>query len=63
MLKSQFFHANALDKLPKVHEQLTNFLSHLSEDSIVSVNTTEFGPAGVHDFYSYTLLVVYKENG
>lgn len=60
MLKAQIFHANALDKLPKIHEQLNSFLAQLDEDGIVSVNTTEFGPAGTHEFYSYTVLVVYK---
>ena len=60
MLKAQIFHANALDKLPKIHEQINSLLSELREDAIVSVNATEFGPAGVHDFYSYTVLVIYK---
>ena len=60
MLKAQIFHGNALDKLPKVHDQLNTLLGELDEDAIVSVSTTEFGPAGVHDFYSYTVLVIYK---
>ncbi len=60
MLKSQFFHANALDKISKVQDQVNTFLSGLSDDAIVTVNTTEFGPAGNHDFYSYTVLVIYK---
>ena len=60
MLKAQLFHANALDKHPKLHEQINNFASNLDDDSIVSVSTTEVGPAGSHDFYSYTVLIVYK---
>jgi hypothetical protein len=60
MLKAQIFHANALDKLPKIHEQMNSYLAALDDDAIVSVNTTEFGPAGVHDFYSYTVLVLYR---
>ena len=62
MLKAQMFHANALDKLPKVLEQLNSLLGRLGDDAIVSINTTEFGPAGVHDFYSYTVLVTYRED-
>jgi len=60
LLKAQMFHANALDKIPKLHEQLNSFLGELGEGAIVSVNTTEFGPAGIHEFYSYTVLVIYK---
>lgn len=60
MLKAQIFHANALDKLPKIHEQVNHFIAELDADDIVSVNTTEFGPAGVHDFYSYTVLLIYR---
>ena len=60
MLKAQIFHANALDKLPKIHEQLNSFLGQLGDDAVVSVNTTEFGPAGTHEFYSYTVLVIYR---
>lgn len=63
MLKAQIFHINALDKLPKIHEQLNNLLDQLDGDAVVSVNTTEFGPAGIHEFYSYTVLVVYKSAG
>lgn len=62
MLKAQIFHANAVDKLPKIHEQINSFVAQLAEDAIVSINTTEFGPAGVHDFYSYTVLIVYKNH-
>lgn len=61
MLKARILHANALDKLPKIHEQMNDLISKLDDDAIVSINATEFGPAGVHDFYSYTVLVVYKE--
>ncbi len=60
MLKAQIFHANAVDKLPKIHEQMNGLLAQLDDDSVVSVSTTEFGPAGTHEFYSYTVLVVYK---
>jgi len=60
LLKAQIFHANALDKLPKIHEQLNSLLSQLDDDSVISVSTTEFGPAGTHEFYSYTVLVLYK---
>lgn len=60
MLKAQIFHANAVDKLPKIHEQMNDLLAQLDDDSVVSVSTTEFGPAGTHEFYSYTVLVVYK---
>jgi hypothetical protein len=60
LLKAQVFHANALDKLPKIHEQVNSLISQLDDDAVVSVSTTEFGPAGVHDFYSYTVLIIYK---
>jgi len=63
LLKAQIFHANAVDKLPKIHEQINNLLSQLDDDAVVSVNATEFGPAGVHEFYSYTVLVIYKAQG
>jgi hypothetical protein len=61
LLKCQVFHANALDKLTKVQEQINAFLSQHEDDAVVSVNATEFGPAGVHDFYSYTVLIMYKQ--
>lgn len=60
MLKAQYFHANAIDKLPKVHEQMNNFLGKQQDDAIISVNTTEISFAGIQSFYSYTVLVVYK---
>ena len=60
MLKAQIFHANALDKLPKLHEQINQLLSQLDDDAIVQMTATEFGPAGSHDFYSYTIVIVYK---
>ena len=63
MLKAQFFHANALDKMTKVHEQLNSFLSKQQDDAIVSVNTTELGYSGIQQFYSYTVLVIYKTAG
>ncbi|MHB0913583.1 MAG: hypothetical protein ACYC2Y_09080 [Armatimonadota bacterium] len=61
MLKSQIFHVNSVDKFPKMREMLEEFLSKLGEDALVSVNTTEVGPAGTYNFYSYTVLVIYKE--
>lgn len=60
MLKAQLFHANALDKLARIHEQINSFLRELGDDAIVSVTATEFGPAGTHEFYSYTVLIIYK---
>ena len=63
MLKAQFFHANALDKMTKVHEQLNSFLSKQQDDAIVSVNATELGYSGIQQFYSYTVLVIYKAAG
>jgi len=63
LLKAQIFHANAVDKLPKIHEQINGLLSQLDDDAVVSVSATEFGPAGVHEFYSYTVLMVYKARG
>ncbi len=62
MLKAQLFHANALDKLPKVHEQLNEFLSRLDDDAIVEMAATEFGPSAGHEFFSYTVLLIYKSN-
>ena len=62
MLKSRIFHANALDKHPKLGEQFNVFLATLSDDALVSVNTTEVGPSSSNDFYSFTVLVVYKED-
>ncbi len=60
MLKAQIFHANALDKLPKLHEQINQLLGRIDENALVSVNATEFGPAAGHDFYSYTVLMIYR---
>lgn len=60
MLKAQIFHANAPDKMAKVHGQINDFLGKLGEDDIVSVNTTEVSFSGVQSFYSYTVLLVYK---
>lgn len=61
MLKGQIFHANAVDKLPKVHEQINNLICNLEKEDIVSINTTEYA-SPQHQFYSYTVLVVYKAN-
>ena len=63
MLKAQFFHANAIDKMSKVDEQMNAFLGKIDQDSVVSVNTTELGYAGIQQFYSYTVLVIYKAAG
>ena len=63
MLKAQVFHANALDKMTKVHDQMNSFLAGLEDDAIVSVNATELGYSGIQQFYSYTILVVYKTAG
>jgi hypothetical protein len=61
MLRSQIFHVNAVDKLPKMREMMEDFLHGLGEDvEIESVSTTEVGPAGTYDFYSYTVLIVYR---
>lgn len=60
MLKSHIFHANSLDKIPKLQEQINTFLADQDDDAVVSINTTEFGPAGTHEFYSYTVLLVYR---
>ena len=63
MLKAQIIHANAIDKLPKVHEQLNDLVSQLQKEDIVSINTTEVSFSGVQTFYSYTVLVVYDAKG
>lgn len=63
MLKAQIFHANAIDKMPKVLEQMNAFLARIGEDAVVNVNTSEVGPAGSSEFYSYTVLLIYKDNG
>ena len=63
MLKAHIFHANALDKLPKVHEQLNAFLGQIEDDGVVSINATELGYSGIQQFYSYTVLLIYKTSG
>ena len=63
MLKAEIFHANALDKLPKVHDQLNTFLGKQQDDAIISINATELGYSGIQQFYSYTVLVIYKASG
>jgi len=60
LLKAQIFHANSVDKLPKIHEQLNNLLNPLDKDDIVSVNTTEVSFSGIQSFYSYTVVVIYR---
>lgn len=59
MLKAQIYHANTVDKLPKIHEQINGLIANLEKDDIVSVNTTEIA-APQQQFYSYTLLVMYQ---
>jgi hypothetical protein len=59
MLKTQIFHANAVDKLPKIHEQMNNLCSKLEKEDIVSVNTTEVSFSGVQAFYSFTIVVIH----
>ena len=61
MLKSHLFHINSQEKYSRLQDQINNFLGQLKDDAVVSINTTEFGPAGTFDFYSYTMLVVYKD--
>ena len=48
LLKAQIFHANSVEKLPKIHEQFNNLLAHLEKDDIVSVNTTEISLSLIH---------------
>ena len=60
MLKAQIFHANSVDKLPKVHEQMNALVNPLDKDDIVSINTTEVSFSGIQSFYSYTVLVIYR---
>lgn len=60
MLKAKIFHANALEKQSKILDQMNQYLSELDDDSIVSVNTTEYGLAGMISQYSYTILVIHK---
>lgn len=52
-----------MEKLPKIHEQLNDLLSRLGDDDVVSVNTSEVSFSGMQSFYSYTVLVVYKQGG
>ena len=60
MVKAQIFHSNAVEKLPKIHEQLNALLNPLDKDDIVSINTTEVSFSGIQSFYSYTVLVLYQ---
>lgn len=59
VLKAQYFHANAPDKLPRVLEMLDNLLSTLDEDAIVGMNCTEVGQSNQQS-YSYTVMLIYK---
>ncbi len=61
MLKTSIFHANAVDKIPKIHEQMNNLVSKLQKEDIVSVNTTEVSFSGVQAFYSYTVMVIHED--
>lgn len=60
MLSAKFFHANAVDKMPKVTEQMNTFLSELAKEDIISVNTTEIGSPSKDAAYSYTVLIIYN---
>jgi hypothetical protein len=59
LLKVQIFHANAVDKLTRVNEQMTGLVANLEKDDIVSINTTEIA-SPQHQFYSYTVMVTYN---
>lgn len=60
MLKARFFHANAIDKITKVDQQLNDFLSNIEKDDIVSVNITESGSPDLDSAYSYTIVLIYQ---
>ncbi|MHB1455968.1 MAG: hypothetical protein ACYC0V_03530 [Armatimonadota bacterium] len=60
MVSAKFFHANAVDKMPKITELLNNFLSELSKEDIISVNATEIGSPSKDAAYSYTVLIIYN---
>lgn len=61
MLRSQIFHVNAVDKLPKMREMIEDFLHSIGEDAVIeNMSTTEVGPAGTSEFYSYTVLMIYR---
>lgn len=60
MLCAKFFHANAIDKIPRTAEQLNTFLSELTKEDIISVNSTEIGSPAKDAAYSYTVLVIYN---
>ena len=59
MLKVQIFHANAVDKLTRVTEQMNGLVGNLEKDDIVYINTTEIA-SPQHQFYSFTVMVTYK---
>lgn len=60
MVAAKFFHANAIDKMPKITEQLNNFLSEMAREDIISINTTEIGSPSKDAAYSYTVLIIYN---
>ncbi len=60
MLKVRIFHGNAVEKLPRITEQMNEFMSEFDKEDIVSVNTTEIGSPDKDAGYSYTVLVLYK---
>lgn len=59
MLKTLIFHANSVDKLPKVHEQMNNWGANLNKEDVVSINTTEVSVPS-SQFYSFTIVVTYQ---
>ena len=60
MVKAQILHANTVEKLPRIHEQMNDLLRPLDKEDVISINTTEVSFSGVQSFYSYTVLVVYQ---
>jgi len=59
LLKTLIFHANSVDKLPKVHEQMNNWGANLNKEDVVSINTTEVSVPS-SQFYSFTIVVTYQ---
>ena len=60
MLKAKMFHANSQEKQAKILDQMNTYISELDDGAILSINTTEYGLAGVVSQYSYTILLVHK---
>jgi hypothetical protein len=59
VLKTQIYHANSMDKLPRIQEQMNGLVCKLEKDDIVSINTTEIS-VPLSQFYSYTVMVTYN---